>query len=84
MCRERLLHPADEGQKPVTAVQGLHLLSFGTAYMIFYVHVHLHTCIYCTLCIHVHVRDLTMGNFKVFEGTDHELVTNGALVFCVF
>ena len=30
-----MLHPADEGQMPETAAQGLHFLSFGIAYMIF-------------------------------------------------
>ena len=30
-----VLHPADEGQKPETAVQDLHFLSFGTAHLIF-------------------------------------------------
>ena len=32
---EIVLHPADEGQKPKTAIQGLHLLSFGTVHLIF-------------------------------------------------
>ena len=44
-----MLHPADdEGQKPETDVQGLHLLSFGTAYLIF-------PCIsliYSSCCLH--------------------------------
>ena len=31
-----MLHPTDEGQKPETAVQGLHLLSFRTAHLIFH------------------------------------------------
>ena len=30
-----LLHPVDEGQKPKTAVQGLHLLSFGILHVFF-------------------------------------------------
>ena len=34
-----VLHPADGGQKPETIVQGLYLLSFGTAHLIFHVHV---------------------------------------------
>ena len=34
-----MLNPADEGQKPETAVQGWHLLSFGTAHLIFHVRV---------------------------------------------
>ena len=41
-------------KSPKTAVQGLHLLSFGTTHLIFHVlaqvHIHLYTC-----CIHVHV-----------------------------
>ena len=32
---EILLHPAGEGQKPKTDVQGLHLLSFGSTHLIF-------------------------------------------------
>ena len=31
-----MLYPADEGQKPETAVQGLHLLSFGISNLIFF------------------------------------------------
>ena len=56
-------------QKPKTAVQGLHLLSFGTAYLIFhaltctcmYLHVNVHVpeCISFLVCpityIHVHM-----------------------------
>ena len=33
---EIMLHPGDEGQKPKTVVLGLHLLSFGTAHLIFH------------------------------------------------
>ena len=49
-----MLHPADEGQKPETAVQGLHLLSFSTVHLIFHVrtctfvlHTYVYTCMQC-------------------------------------
>ena len=41
--------PADEGQKPGTAVQALHFLSFGTAH--FHVHVYMYVCMYT--CIYI-------------------------------
>ena len=41
---EIVLHPADEGQKPETAVQGLHLLSFGTVHLSFHVYIHVRMC----------------------------------------
>ena len=41
---EIMLHPADEGQKPETAVQGLHLLSFGTANLIF-IRTYMYVCV---------------------------------------
>ena len=44
---EIVLHPADEGQKLETAVQGLHLLSFGTAHM----HIHMCDCVWVSVCV---------------------------------
>ena len=38
-----VLHPADEGQKPETAVQGLHL-SFGTVHLIVYNYNYVDVC----------------------------------------
>ena len=43
------IHVHDEGQKPEKAVQGLHLLSFGTAYLIF-------SCTTYNVRIHVYIR----------------------------
>ena len=49
MCQgEIMLQPVDEGQNPPeTAVQGLHLLSFGTAKSLdFFMYMYMCTCIY--------------------------------------
>ena len=42
---EIVLYPANEDQKPKTAVKGLHLLSFGIA-QLFFMHIH----IYYVIC----------------------------------
>ena len=46
-----MLYPADEGQKPETVVQGLHLLSFGTEHLLFSficicTYMYVHVCCY--------------------------------------
>ena len=45
-----------EGQKPETAVQGLHLLSFGTALLIFHIYMYLHVKNFFCMYMYVFVE----------------------------